>query len=48
MKILTYRLGVFATNCYLVYDEKSNKAALIDPAVYDTEIMDGSLSKELF
>jgi len=47
MKILTYRLGVFAANCYLLYDEKSNKACLIDPAVYDEKIADAISSKEL-
>jgi len=47
MKILTYRLGLYAVNCYLVYDEKSNKACLIDPAVYDVEITNDISSKEL-
>ena len=47
MKILTYRLGVFATNCYLVYDEISKQACLIDPAVYDKKIYEVILSKEL-
>ena len=47
MKILTYRLGVFAANCYLLYDEKSNKACLIDPAIYDAKIKDVILSKGL-
>jgi len=39
MKILTYNLGIFSVNCYLVYDEKSSKACLIDPAVYDSKVM---------
>ena len=47
MKILTYRLGIYAVNCYLVYDEKSNKACLIDPAVYDAEITNFISSKRL-
>ena len=47
MKILTYRLGMAHTNCYLIYDEKSNKACLIDPAVYDEKIMGVIFSKEL-
>ena len=38
MKILTYRLGIVDTNCYLAYDENSKKACLIDPAVYDEKI----------
>ena len=47
MKILTYRLGIYAANCYLVYDEKSNKAVLIDPAVYDAKIINVISSKNL-
>ena len=47
MKILTYKLGVYSTNCYLIYDEKSQKAVLIDPAVYDAKIMDVISSKGL-
>ena len=47
MKILTYRLGIYAVNCYLVYDEKSKKACLIDPAVYDAEITNDISSKDL-
>ena len=47
MKILTYRLGVFATNCYLVYGEKSQKACLIDPAAFDDKIMEAISSKGL-
>ncbi|MCL2776264.1 MAG: MBL fold metallo-hydrolase, partial [Oscillospiraceae bacterium] len=47
MKIQTYRLGSFDTNCYLVYDEKSSKACLIDPAVYDARIVNVISSKEL-
>lgn len=39
MKILTFILGEFATNCYLVIHENSKKACLIDPAVYDDEIV---------
>jgi glyoxylase-like metal-dependent hydrolase (beta-lactamase superfamily II) len=38
MKILTYILGDFATNCYLVIDEKTKKACLIDPAKFNMEI----------
>ena len=39
MKILTYTLGVCAANCYLLYDEKSGKACLIDAPDYDDNIM---------
>ena len=47
MKIITYSLGANMTNCYLVYDENSRKACLIDPGEYDGEIMDAILSNEL-
>jgi len=47
MKILTYRLGMLGTNCYLAYDEKSKKACLIDPAVYDAKIADVIFTKNL-
>jgi len=39
MKIITYVFGQIATNCYLVIDENAKKACLIDPALYDTEII---------
>lgn len=38
MKITTFVLGDFGTNCYLVIDENSKKACLFDPAMYDAEI----------
>ena len=47
MKIITYSLGAYAANCYLIYDEESNKACLIDPGVYDAKIIDVITSKEL-
>ena len=47
MNILTYRLGMVSTNCYLVYDEKLNKACLIDPACYDEKITNTISSKGL-
>ena len=47
MKILTYNLGVFAANCYLVYDEESKKACLIDPGVYDAKIIEVISTKTL-
>lgn len=39
MIILAYVLGGIATNCYLVVDEDTKKACLIDPAVYDEKIL---------
>ena len=47
MKIIKYSLGANLTNCYLVYDENSRKACLIDPGEYDEKIMDAILSNEL-
>ena len=44
MKILTYRLGSVAANCYLAYDEQAKQACLIDPAEYDPRI-DEAISK---
>ena len=47
MKIITYSLGLCYTNCYLVYDEKSGKACLIDAPEYDDKIMNVITSKGL-
>ena len=47
MKIIAYSLGSYFTNCYLVYDENAGKACLIDPAVYDDEIINVISSKGL-
>ena len=38
LNILTYKVGVIDTNCYLVYDGASKDAALIDPGFYDEDI----------
>ena len=42
-------LGYMGTNCYLVKDEKSGKALVVDPAVYDSDLIkmlqDGDVSK---
>lgn len=35
MKITVITCGAYATNCYLIEDEKSGEAAMIDCAVYD-------------
>jgi hypothetical protein len=47
MKILTYRLGSFAANCYLVYGEISKIAVLIDPGEYDLKILNALSEKDL-
>jgi glyoxylase-like metal-dependent hydrolase (beta-lactamase superfamily II) len=47
MVIKTYVLGELESNCYLVYDEINKKACLIDPGVYDEEIMDFITKEEL-
>jgi hypothetical protein len=48
MKILTYSLGATLTNCYLIYDENSGKACLLDAPEYNDEIMDMILSNGLY
>jgi len=45
MKITTYTLGDFATNCYLVVDEGTKKACLIDPGIYDVGIQNEIIAK---
>lgn len=40
MKIQTFTIGPLQTNCYLAYDDKTKEAILIDPAVFDKEIVD--------
>ena len=47
MEILTYSVGAYTTNCYIVYDGKSGKACLIDAPVYDDEIMSAISSNGL-
>ena len=47
MKILKYTLGVCAANCYVVNDEKSGKACLIDAPEYDDKILNVISSKGL-
>ena len=44
MKVLTFVLGDFATNCYLAIHENTKKACLIDPAIYDAEIINAIIS----
>jgi len=38
MKINGYLVGVIGTNCYLVWDEETDEAMLIDPGDYDAAI----------
>jgi len=43
MKILTMQLGPIETNCYIVYDEDTREAMVIDPA-WDYERIDKALT----
>ena len=38
MKIKIFQMGVFGTNCYLVRDEESGEAMIIDPGAYRAEV----------
>jgi len=38
MKIRMFELGSVGTNCYLVWEEESREAMLIDPGAYEKEI----------
>jgi glyoxylase-like metal-dependent hydrolase (beta-lactamase superfamily II) len=38
MRIESYVLGSIGTNCYLVWDEESGEAMLIDPSAYEAAI----------
>lgn len=40
MVIKKFVLGSIATNCYLVYDEAKKSGSLIDPAIFESEILD--------
>lgn len=40
LKIQAFTIGLVETNCYLVYDDKTKEALLIDPADYDKQIRD--------
>lgn len=37
MKIAIFQLALFGVNCYVVYDEKDKKAAIIDPGIINDE-----------
>ena len=43
MKIVSMQLGPIETNCYIVYDEVSKEAMVIDPA-WDYEAIDKALT----
>ncbi|MCL2112027.1 MAG: MBL fold metallo-hydrolase [Clostridiales bacterium] len=38
MKVNAYVVGMIGTNCYLVWDEESREAMLVDPGGYDAAI----------
>ena len=40
MKIQKYSSGMIGTNCYLVWDENSKEAMLVDPGDYEKKIAD--------
>lgn len=40
MKVLKVVLGAIETNCYIVLEEQSGLGAVIDPALYTTELLD--------
>lgn len=40
MKIFTCILGMIQTNCYLLLDEATGKAAVIDPGAYETSLLE--------
>jgi len=39
MRVLTIKVGSLQTNCYIVIDEKSNQAIVIDPGAEANEIL---------
>lgn len=45
MKIMQLCVGMVATNCYIVYDEKSREAAVIDPGDNATSILSAAKRK---
>lgn len=40
MKVKTFPLLLFGVNCYVVYDEESHEAAIIDPGIVDNREID--------
>ena len=47
MRIKSYIVGFFGTNCYLVWDDASNEAMLIDPGAHSKQISDEITGKGL-
>ena len=47
MKIMQLCVGIVATNCYIVYDEKSREAAVIDPGDNATSILSAAKKEKL-
>lgn len=48
MKVAIFQLALFGVNCYVVYDEKEKKAAVIDPGIIsdeEVEAIDNFLKK---
>ena len=41
MKIKIYQVGYLGTNCYLVWDEASGEAMVIDPGANDPAVQNG-------
>lgn len=42
MRIKTVQVSAFATNCYIVFDEKTNDAVIIDPGAEPARIMEAA------
>ncbi|GHV11982.1 MBL fold metallo-hydrolase [Clostridia bacterium] len=47
MKLSTFRTGTFSANTYLICDEITHEAALIDPGVYSQSAHDAIIQREL-
>ena len=48
MRVAIFQLALFGVNCYVVYDEKEKKAAIVDPGIIseeEVEAIDGFLKK---
>ena len=45
--IETIKVGPLATNCYIVYDDKSKEAIVIDPGYEDDDIVEFIEKNEL-
>ncbi len=47
MNIIKLELEPFSTNCYILIDEKTKKAAIIDPAIYSNELLNQIKSNDI-